>query len=185
VPSSVTHIFKITEKIGVLFTGSLPDSRNLLIRMRQFAGDYRYEYGYEIPINVLGEKVSELAQMYTQHAYMRPLCVVSMLFTMDDERGPQLFKIDPAGHFVGYKATASGEKEQSATNQLEREFKKKSDHSIDEAIRAAIKALQTTLSTEFRNTDIEIALVSTESPKVQILSPEDIERELAKVGESD
>ena len=153
--------------------------------MRQFAGDYRHEYGYDIPINVLGDKVSEIAQMYTQHAYMRPLCVVTMLFTIDDEKGPQLFKIDPAGHFVGYKATTSGEKEQSATNQLEREYKKRSDFSTDEAIKVAIKALQTTLSTEFRNTDIEIAVVTQESPEVHLLNLEEIERELSKVGESD
>src|SRR5690242_3473880 len=100
--------------------------------MRQFAGDYRYDYGYEIPINVLAEKVGEVCQVYTQHAYMRPLCVVSLLFTIDDELGPQLFKIDPAGHYMGYKAAATGEKEQSAVNHLEREFKKKSDFSIDE-----------------------------------------------------
>jgi len=153
--------------------------------MRQFAGDYRYEYGYDIPINVLGDKVSEVAQMYTQHAYMRPLCVVTMLFTIDDEKGPQLFKVDPAGHFVGYKATSSGEKEQSATNQLEREYKKRSDFSSDEAIKIAIKALQTTLSTEFRNTDIEIAVVTQESPEVHVLNLDEIERELSKVGESD
>ncbi len=153
--------------------------------MRQFAGDYRNDYGYEIPINVLAEKVGEVAQMYTQHAYMRPLCVVTLLFTMDDERGPQLYKIDPAGYYVGYKATATGEKEQSAVNNLEREFKKAMDLSVDDTIKCAIKTLQTTLSTEFRNTDIEIALVTSEDSDVKILTPEEIERELAKVGESD
>jgi 20S proteasome subunit alpha 1 len=153
--------------------------------MRQFAGDYRNDYGYEIPINVLAENVGEIAQLYTQHAYMRPLCVVTILFTMDDERGPQLYKIDPAGYFVGYKATATGEKEQSAVNHLEREFKKKLDLSTDDAVKVAIKTLQATLSTEFRSTDIEIALVSTEEPNVHILTPDEIERELAKVGESD
>lgn len=153
--------------------------------MRQFAGDYRNDYGYEIPINVLGEKVGEIAQVYTQHAYMRPLCVVTLLFTMDDERGPQLFKIDPAGHFQGYKAAATGEKEQSASNHLEREFKKKLEMSTDDALKVAIKTLQTTLSTEFRSTDIEIGLVTLEDPNVKILTPEEIERELSKVGESD
>jgi 20S proteasome subunit alpha 1 len=153
--------------------------------MRQFAGDYRNDYGYEIPINVLGEKVGEIAQVYTQHAYMRPLCVVTLLFTMDDERGPQLFKIDPAGHYQGYKAAATGEKEQSATNHLEREFKKKLELSTDDALKVAIKTLQTTLSTEFRSTDIEIGLVTSEEPNVRILTPEEIERELSKVGESD
>ena len=153
--------------------------------MRQFSGDYRYDYGYEIPINVLAEKVSEVAQVYTQQAYMRPLCAVTILFTIDEEKGPQLFKIDPAGHYMGYKAAASGEKEQSATNHLEREFKKKKELSTDEAIKAAIKTLQTTLSAEFRATDIELAIVTTEDTDVHILSPEEIERELAKVGESD
>lgn len=40
-----------------------------------------------------------------QHAYMRPLGVVSMLIGIDEERGPQLFKVDPAGYFVGYKVS--------------------------------------------------------------------------------
>jgi 20S proteasome subunit alpha 1 len=111
--------------------------------MRQFASEYRYDYGYDIPVNVLAEKVSEIAQVYTQHAYMRPLCVVSLLFTIDQEKGPQLFKIDPAGYFVGLKATAAGEKEQSAINHLEREYRKKQDFSVDDTIKVAIKTLQT------------------------------------------
>lgn len=41
--------------------------------------------------------------LMAQHAYMRPLGVVSMLIAVDEERGPQLFKVDPAGFFVGYK----------------------------------------------------------------------------------
>jgi 20S proteasome subunit alpha 1 len=153
--------------------------------MRQFAGDYRYDYGYEIPIHILADKVAEIAQSYSQQAYMRPLCVVTMLFTIDEEKGPQLFKTDPAGHFVGYKATAAGEKEQSATNHLEREFKKKTEFTIDETMKAAIKALQNTLSVEFRNTDVEIAIVTKEEPNVKVLTPEEIERELVKIGESD
>lgn len=32
--------------------------------------------------------------------------------SVDDEKGPQVFKVDPAGHVLGYKATAAGSKEQ-------------------------------------------------------------------------
>lgn len=117
--------------------------------MRQFASDFRADYGYEIPIHIIAEKVGEVAQLYTQHAYMRPLCVVSLLFTVDDEKGPQLFKIDPAGHFMGYKATATGEKEQSATNHLEREYRKKTDFTTDETIKVAIKTLQNVIISLF------------------------------------
>ncbi len=38
-----------------------------------------------------------------QHASMRPLGVIPILVAIDEERGPQLFKVDPAGYFVGYK----------------------------------------------------------------------------------
>ncbi len=37
---------------------------------------------------------------------MRPLAVIPILLGIDEERGPQLFKIDPAGYFVGYKVCA-------------------------------------------------------------------------------
>ena len=40
-----------------------------------------------------------------QHAYMRPLAVIPILIGVDEERGPQLYKVDPAGYYVGYKVT--------------------------------------------------------------------------------
>ena len=42
-----------------------------------------------------------------QHAYMRPLGVISIIIGIDEERGPQLFKVDPAGYYVGYKVGAA------------------------------------------------------------------------------
>jgi len=42
----------------------------------------------------------------------------------DEEFGPQVFKVDPSGNAMGYKALATGSKEQEATTQLERAFKK-------------------------------------------------------------
>ena len=187
VPSSVTHLFKVTNRIGVLFTGSLPDSRNLLVRMRQFATDYYSDFGYEIPIHILADKVSEFCQLYTQEAYMRPLCVISIIFSIDDEKGPQVFKVDPAGYYVGYKATAAGEKEQGATNQLGREIKIKKNIGLnrDETMKVAVKAMQNTLSMEFRSSDIEIGIVTTQDPHVHFLTPDEIQNELNKIGEAD
>lgn len=39
-----------------------------------------------------------------------------ILIGPDDERGPQVFKLDPAGYFTGFKATAAGQKQTEATN---------------------------------------------------------------------
>ena len=104
-------------------------------------GDYYSDYWYEIPIHILADKVAEFAQLYTQEAYMRLLYCISILFSIHDEKGPQIFKVDPAGYYVGYKATTSGEKEQGASNQLEREIKKKSDLSRDECMKVSVKDL--------------------------------------------
>jgi len=41
------------------------------------------------------------------------------------------------------------------------------------------------LSSEFRKTDIEVAIVSDENPEVHVLTPDEIEVELNKIGESD
>jgi len=47
-----------------------------------------------------------------------------ILIGVDPEFGPQCFKLDPAGYFVGFHATAAGQKQQEAMNHLEKKWKK-------------------------------------------------------------
>ena len=47
-----------------------------------------------------------------------------ILIGIDAEFGPQVFKLDPAGYFVGFHATAAGQKQQEAMNHLEKKWKK-------------------------------------------------------------
>lgn len=56
---------------------------------------------------------------------MRSFGAEVILCAIDDEFGPMLFKFDPSGHYSGYKAAASGVKEQESINYLEKQFKKK------------------------------------------------------------
>ena len=153
--------------------------------MRQYAGDYRNDFGYEIPIDILADKIAEFSQTYTQYAYMRPLCSIIMLFGIDEERGPQLFKVDPAGYYVGYKATSAGEKEKRANNQLEKEFKEKKELNLNDAITVAVTCLMKTIETEFRKTDIEIAVTTKDDPYIKILTLDEIEQQLVRIGEID
>ena len=50
--------------------------------------------------------------------------VAMILIGIDPEFGPQCFKLDPAGYFVGFHATAAGQKQQEAMNHLEKKWKK-------------------------------------------------------------
>ena len=79
----------------------------------------------------------------------------------DDEFGPQLYKCDPAGYFVGYKATASGPKQQEAFNHLEKKLKNK-EHapgSWEEVVELGISTLSTVLSVDFKKGELEIGIV--------------------------
>lgn len=76
-----------------------------------------------MPVDVLAQRVADIAQLYTQKAFMRPYAVETMFGGIDEEHGPMLYKIDPAGHYYGYRACASGVKEQEAINYLEKQFR--------------------------------------------------------------
>ena len=90
------------------------------------AADFKYKYGYAITPDLLAKRLANMNQVYTQRAAMRPYGVSMILVGIDPERGPQIFKIDPAGYYVGFRATAAGVKQTEATNFLEKQFKKSS-----------------------------------------------------------
>lgn len=198
-PTSVTRVFKVTKYIGMLVTGLTPDSRSIVQQARQQAAEFRFKYGYEIPVDFLAKVLADKAQVYTQHAYMRPLGVVSMLIAIDEERGPQLFKVDPAGFYVGYLATAVGSKETEATNFLEKKFKGKPALSYQEAVTTAISALQAVLSEDFKPSEIEVGVVrgptaaegvgegtpGAEAGVFKVLSHEEVDGFLTAISERD
>jgi 20S proteasome subunit alpha 1 len=47
-----------------------------------------------------------------------------ILIAYDDEHGPLLYKTDPAGTYMGFRATAAGQKSQEVHNYLEKQYKK-------------------------------------------------------------
>ena len=57
-----------------------------------------------------------------------------ILVAMDEERGPQLYKTDPAGYFCGYKATSVGVKQVEANNYLEKKIRKKPQWNYTETV---------------------------------------------------
>lgn len=187
-PSTVSYMFQITPSIGMLAVGSIADARSLALRARAEAAEFRYKYGYEMPVQSIAKRMANMSQLYTQRAYMRPLGV-AMTFCQvdfeDEQRGPQLFKCDPAGYFTGLKAVSTGPKQQEATTYLEKKFKKM-DH-VDGDWQAtaefAITALSTVLGIEFRKNDIEVG-IATEG-QFKILTPDEIDERLVAIAELD
>ena len=97
-----------------------------------------------------------------------------ILIGIDIEYGPQCFKLDPAGYFVGFHATAAGQKQQEAMNHLEKKWKRldngrgnddpaaaRQSLSRAEVIEMAIEALSTVHATDYKAGEVEIGIVST------------------------
>ncbi len=61
-----------------------------------------------------------------------------ILIGIDEEKGPQVYKCDPAGYYVGYKATAAGAKQQESLNHLEKKLKKNPELSEEEVVEVNI-----------------------------------------------
>ncbi|ODV68392.1 N-terminal nucleophile aminohydrolase [Hyphopichia burtonii NRRL Y-1933] len=185
---TVSYIFKITPSIGMLATGAIADARAQALRARAEAAEFRYKYGYEMPVEGLAKRMANLSQLYTQRAYMRPLGVALTFCQVDfedEDRGAQIFKCDPAGYYTGVKAVATGPKQQEATTFLEKKFKKidyiKGDWK--ETVEFAITSLSSILGTDFRKNDIEIGVATTDG--FRVLTADEIDDRLIAIAEQD
>lgn len=165
----------------------LADARAQVARARQEATDFRYKMGYDIPCDLLAKRMAKINQVYTQHAAMRPLGVSMTLISYEADLGAQLYKCDPAGHYIGYRATASGLKGQEAMNFLEKRLKKTNANtlSLDETIETALSCLASVLSQDLKSDEIEVAIVTKDNPKFQRLTAEEMDHHLNLMVEKD
>lgn len=126
---------------------------------------------------------------------MRPLGVAMTLISVDSEYGPQLYKCDPAGYYVGYKATASGPKTQEALNFLEKKLKNREAAEGDwqEVVELGISTLSQVLSVDFKKGELEIGIVggpradgqSGTDPEFRVLSEDEIDERLQAIADKD
>uniref|UniRef100_A0A671DM87 Proteasome 20S subunit alpha 6 n=1 Tax=Rhinolophus ferrumequinum TaxID=59479 RepID=A0A671DM87_RHIFE len=163
--STVTHLFKIMENIGVQ-------------KARCEAANWKYKYGCEIPVDLLCQRIAAISQVCTQNTEMRPLACCMILIGVDAEQGPQVNRSDPAGYYCGFQATAAGVKQTEYTSFLAKKVKKKFDWTFQQTVETEITCLSTVLSIDFKPSGIEVGEVTAENPKFRILTEAEIDAQL-------
>lgn len=181
-PTSLTSLYRITDTIGCLMVGNLPDIRAQVERLRYEANEFKFQNGYSMPVHVLARRIADICQVYTQEASSRALACVMLLIGVDEEKGPQVFKVDPSGHFLPYKAVATGKSEPEAMNFLEKRVADLPSLDVNGAIEMAISAMQYVLSTDFKSSEIEVGVVQKGS-KYRVLKEEEVEERLQALSE--
>ena len=110
---------------------------------------------------------------------MRPFCIAITLVGCDEEFGPRCYRIDPSGQSTGFKAVATGTKEQEAMSQLEKQFKKnQGDWDSRQTVETAITVLQAVTSSDFKADEVEIGYCTVENPRFRKLTAQEIENVL-------
>lgn len=121
VPTGGRRIFTITNTIGMAVAGLLPDARQLVSRARDEAENYKSQYGIEIPVSVLGDRLALNMQTYTMYAAARPFGC-SVLLGGVGSGTPELYLIEPSGLKRGClgMAVGKGKMKQEARNMIEK-----------------------------------------------------------------
>lgn len=172
--TSVSSLYKISDTIGCAIIGSPGDARYQCTKARQECHEFRHKFAYDVPVSYLARRMGDIAQIYTQHAYMRPIGAATVFVGIDEEDGPALYSQDPSGVALGYKAVSVGAKDQEAMNMFEKRFKTATDLDTSATINLAISTLQSTLAMDFKPSDIEVGIVTVEDPKFRKLSEDEI-----------
>ena len=168
-------IFQLDEHVGAAIAGLSSDARVLINQARIYCQSNRLIYDEPVDIEVLTRRIGDQAQVYTQHAGVRPFGV-SMILVGVDESGSRVFTVDPSGSYRGYRATAVGRKSEEANKLLEGSYR--ADIALEEAIALTVEALKNASEEEMTPKNCKVAIVPTETRVFRRLSEVEVEKYL-------
>jgi len=172
-------IFRVDDHVGAAIVGLSSDARILLDQARVNAQSNKLTYDEPIDVEVVTKRISDVKQLYTQHAGVRPFGV-SIIFAGVDKTGGRVFGTHPSGTYRGYKATAQGAGRDTVLAILKDE--QRDDMKLEEAIKLATKCLIKALEARQLPPRIKIAVIPAGTRKMEMLSDEKTEEYIKQVG---
>lgn len=95
-PGVNKRIFMIDQHVGMVVAGLIADARQLVKMAREEASNYKTNYGSNIPLKYLTNRVSMYMHAHTLYGAIRPFGVSIILASFELDQ-PQLFAIEPSG----------------------------------------------------------------------------------------
>ncbi|NXM91927.1 PSA5 protein, partial [Oenanthe oenanthe] len=158
-PSSIEKIVEIDSHIAM--QGSFGNMGIMGILIWIFLQNHWFTYNETMTVESVTQAVSNLALQFGEEdadpgAMSRPFGV-ALLFGGVDEKGPQLFHMDPSGTFVQCDARAIGSASEGAQSSLQEVYHK--SMTLKEAIKSSLVILKQVMEEKLNATNIELATV--------------------------
>jgi len=175
-PSTIEKIAEVDKHIGVACSGLTADSKTLIDRARLESQNHWFTYNEKMSVESVSQAVSNLAIKFgdsddDEGAMSRPFGV-ALLFAGCDEKGPQLYHMDPSGTYVQYDAKAIGSGSEGAQQTLVEMYNK--SMTLKEATKASLTILKQVMEEKLNSTNVEVAIV-TPSKNFQMFTKEEVE----------
>jgi len=165
-PTTIEKIVEVDKHIGCAVSGLMADSRTMVDRARVEAQNHWFTYDEKMSIESVAQSVSYLAIQFGDsdddgNAMSRPFGV-AILFAGIDEKGPQLFHMDPSGTYVQYDAKAIGSGSEGAQQSLQEAYHK--SMTLKEALKTALTILKQVMEEKLNSMNVEVAVVTPTEP---------------------
>jgi 20S proteasome subunit alpha 7 len=179
VAGSNRRLFTVNPNTGMATAGMPPDARQLVNFARAESASYKGFFGHDISGKILAERTAGHVHTHTLYWYLRPYGAQVMIANFDDESGPQLHMIEPAGTVYKYFACSVGKGKQGAKTELE---KLKFDtitcrEAVDKIAEIIYKLHDDVKDKDF---ELELSWVCNESNRKHVMVPADLKAEAIK-----
>lgn len=149
-------IHEVDNNLGLALAGFLADGRVLMDIARIKAQIFKLTYDESLNVQGVVREISDRMQVYTQFGGVRPFGVAILVGGVD-EKGPQLFEVDPSSAFYGWQAQAIGRGSAESLKVLKKGWNEKlSEEDAVELALAALKAGEKGLKAE----EVELAVLN-------------------------
>lgn len=165
VPKSVKKIVEISDSHIAALSGLVADGRILLEHGRVEAQNYKFTYDEQMKTESLVRRMGDFCMDFGENAPMsRPLGVsflVAGLDTVDGERVPKLFVLQPSGTFLEYRAKAIGSGHESSQSTLIEQYSNSME--LSEAINLSLEILKTVMEEKLSIQNLDLWTLTPEN----------------------
>lgn len=180
--TTIEKIVEVDKHIGCAVSGLMADSRTMIDRARVECQSHWFVYNERMSVESCAQAVSNLAIQFGDSdddgaAMSRPFGV-AILFAGIDEKGPQLYHMDPSGTFVEFDAKAIGSGSEGAQQSLQEMFHR--SMTLVEATTAALTILKQVMEEKLNSTNVEV-MTMTPDKLFHMFDKDEVEESLKNV----